>query len=152
MDIDLLNDPLGTGSDGQPVYLRDIWPDASEIDDVVLKSIESDMFRTSYDAVYAGDERWNSLAVPTGDSYEWDNRSTYVRHPPYFEGMSVQPEPLSDVRGARVLAKLADSVTTDHISPAGSIKADGPAGRWLVDGGVEPGEFNSRARAGATTR
>jgi len=143
MDIDLLNDPLGTGGDGQPVYLRDIWPDASEIDDVVLKSIESDMFRTSYDAVFTGDDRWNGLEVPSGDSYEWDNRSTYVRHPPYFEGMSPQPEPLRDVRSARVLAKLADSVTTDHISPAGSIKADGPAGRWLVDGGVEPGEFNS---------
>ena len=143
MDIDLLNDPLGTGRDGQPVYLRDIWPDASEIDDVVLKSIESDMFRTSYDAVFTGDERWNQLQVPPGDSYEWDDRSTYVRHPPYFEGMTAQPLPLRDVRGARVLAKLADSVTTDHISPAGSIKADGPAGRWLVDGGVEPGEFNS---------
>jgi aconitate hydratase len=143
MDIDLLNDPLGTGTDGQPVYLRDIWPEASEIDDVVLKSIESDMFRTSYDAVFTGDDRWNSLQVPAGDSYEWDDRSTYVRHPPYFEGMSAQPLPLRDVQGARVLAKLADSVTTDHISPAGSIKAESPAGRWLVDGGVEPGEFNS---------
>jgi aconitate hydratase len=143
MDIDLINDPLGTGSDGAPVYLRDIWPDSTEIDDVVMKSIESDMFRTSYDAVFSGDERWNHLAVPTGDSYEWDERSTYVRHPPYFDGMTAAPVPLVDVHNARVLAKLADSVTTDHISPAGTIKADGPAGRWLVDGGVEPAEFNS---------
>ena len=143
MDIDLQNDPLGTGSDGQPVYLRDIWPDSAEIEKVVLASIESDMFRTSYNAVFDGDDRWNALSVPTGDSYEWDERSTYVRHPPYFEGMTAVPGPLADVHGARVLAKLADSITTDHISPAGSIKADGPAGRWLVDGGVEPGEFNS---------
>ncbi len=143
MDTDVVNDPLGHGSDGQPVYLRDLWPSAAEIESVVQDALQSDMFRASYDAVFNGDERWNSLNVPESSSYQWDDRSTYVRHPPYFDGMTVDPAPLADVHGARVLAKLADSVTTDHISPAGSIKADGPAGRWLVDGGVEPGEFNS---------
>ena len=143
MDIDLLNEPLGTGSDGTPVYLRDIWPSTEEIDRVVQEAIQSDMFRASYDSVFAGDERWNSLDVPKGASYEWDDRSTYVRHPPYFDNMPPSPAPLTDVRGARVLAKLADSVTTDHISPAGSIRRDGPAGRWLIDGGADPSDFNS---------
>ncbi|HET9071670.1 MAG TPA: aconitate hydratase AcnA [Acidimicrobiales bacterium] len=143
MDADLVGEPLGTGSDGEPVYLRDVWPTPHEVAAVVDGSIESGMFRSSYGDVFAGDERWRSLEVPGGSSYAWDDRSTYVRNPPYFDGMPADPAPLTDVRGARVLARLGDSVTTDHISPAGSIKADGPAGRWLVDGGVDPGEFNS---------
>ncbi|HWG74553.1 MAG TPA: aconitate hydratase AcnA [Acidimicrobiales bacterium] len=143
MDIDLMNDPLGTGGDGRPVYLRDIWPSSVEVDRVVQDSIHSEMFRKSYGEVFEGDARWRGLQVPSGASYEWDDRSTYVRNPPYFAGMPEAPAPLTDVRGARVLAKLGDSITTDHISPAGSIRADGPAGRWLVDGGVDPGDFNS---------
>ncbi len=143
MDMDIVNEPLGEGSDGQPVYLRDIWPSPQEVADVVGSSIASDMFSGSYGSVYEGDERWRSLDVPTGDAYAWDSTSTYVRQPPYFEGMTMTPEPLADVRGARVLAKLGDSVTTDHISPAGNIRKDGPAGRWLVDGGVDQSDFNS---------
>jgi aconitate hydratase len=143
MDFDITSTPLGVDPSGHPVYLRDIWPSSAEVAGVVEASIESDMFRTSYSDVFKGDDRWNSLEVPGGDAYEWDNRSTYVRKPPYFDGMPQEPLPLRDVHGARVLAQLGDSVTTDHISPAGSIRADGPAGQWLVDGGVEPGEFNS---------
>jgi aconitate hydratase len=143
MDADIVNEPLGIGSDGSPVYLRDIWPTPKEVTSVVDGSIESSMFRASYDAVFEGDERWNSLDIPTGAAYEWDARSTYVRQPPYFADMPESPRPLADVHDARVLAKLGDSVTTDHISPAGNIRADGPAGRWLVDGGAEPGDFNS---------
>lgn len=143
MDADIVGEPLGTGSDGNPVFLRDIWPSPHEVATVIDGSIESAMFQRSYADVFAGDERWRALEVPSGAFYEWDERSTYVRNPPYFEGMPASPAPLTDVRGARVLAVLADSVTTDHISPAGNIKADSPAGRWLVDGGVDPGEFNS---------
>jgi aconitate hydratase len=143
MNADIVAEPLGTGSDGQPVYLRDIWPTPKDVSAVVDASVESAMFRASYDAVFAGDERWNALDVPTGAAYEWDDRSTYVRKPPYFDGMPETPGALSDVRDARVLAKLADSVTTDHISPAGNISADGPAGRWLVDGGATAADFNS---------
>jgi len=143
MDVDLINSPLGSGADGQPVYLRDIWPSPAEVAAVIESSVESKMFTSSYESVYTGDERWQSLSVPTGAAYQWDNTSTYVRQPPYFEGMSMAPAPLRDVRGARVLAVLGDSVTTDHISPAGNIRSDGPAGRWLIDGGVDPGDFNS---------
>jgi aconitate hydratase len=143
MDMDIVAEPLGTGSDGKPVYLADIWPSPAEVAAVVGEAIQSDMFRASYGEVYRGDERWNALDVPTGSSYEWDDRSTYVRQPPYFVGMPESPGPLSDVKGARVLALLGDSVTTDHISPAGNIRRDGPAGRWLIDGGVEPVDFNS---------
>jgi aconitate hydratase len=143
MDADLVNDPLGTGTDGQPVYLRDIWPSPAEVAAVIEVSVESKMFTSSYESVYEGDERWRNLDIPTGDAYEWDGRSTYVRKPPYFDGMSLTPTPLADVTGARVLAKLGDSVTTDHISPAGNIRRDGPAGRWLEDGGVDAGDFNS---------
>jgi aconitate hydratase len=143
MDTDLMNDALGTGGEGQPVYLRDIWPSAADVAAVVDESVESKMFTSSYDSVYEGDDRWRGLDVPAGDAYVWDSTSTYVRQPPYFEGMRLTPEPLKDVRGARVLAKLGDSVTTDHISPAGSIRLDSPAGRWLADGGVEPKDFNS---------
>ncbi len=143
MDIDLVNDALGTGSDGQPVYLRDIWPTPAEVAEAVDGSIESKMFTSSYDSVYEGDERWRHLDVPTGEAYEWDESSTYVRKPPYFDGMSMSPAPLADVRGARVLAKLGDSITTDHISPAGNIRKDGPAGRWLIERGIDPVDFNS---------
>ncbi|MDE3205769.1 MAG: aconitate hydratase AcnA, partial [Acidobacteriota bacterium] len=142
MKVDLVGEPLGTGSDGQPVYLRDIWPSPAEVAEVTGASITSEMFAGSYGSVYEGDSRWQQLEVPTGDSYEWDPTSTYVRKPPYFDGMGMTPAPLADVRGARVLAKLGDSVTTDHISPAGNIRKDGPAGRWLLDGGVDPADFN----------
>ncbi|MDQ2754825.1 MAG: aconitate hydratase AcnA, partial [Actinomycetota bacterium] len=141
MDLDLMTEPLGEGRDG-PVYLRDIWPSPQEVASVIASSLDADAFRRSYADVFTGDERWQALDIPTGDAYEWDERSTYVRNPPYFEGMSATPAALGDVRDARVLAKLADSVTTDHISPAGNIRADSPAGRWLADGGVETSDFN----------
>ncbi len=143
LDVDLLNEPLGTDGDGQPVYLKDIWPSSEEVDRVIGEAIASDMFRKSYAEVFQGDERWNGLEVPTGDSFAWDDDSTYVRNPPYFEGMPEQPAGLADIRGARVLAKLGDSVTTDHISPAGTIRKDGPAGAWLQEHGVDPKDFNS---------
>jgi aconitate hydratase len=143
MDIELDSDPLGIGSDGEPVYLRDIWPSSKEIAQVVEEAVQSDMFRKSYGEVFEGDERWNGLDIPTGDRFAWDSDSTYVAQPPYFEGMSNEPEPITDIEGARVLAKLGDSVTTDHISPAGSIKKDSPAGKWLIEHGVEPRDFNS---------
>jgi aconitate hydratase len=143
MDIELDHDPLGIGSDGEPVYLRDIWPSSQEVAQVVEEAVQSDMFRKSYGEVFAGDERWNGLDIPTGDRFAWDEQSTYVALPPYFEGMDPEPQPITDIEGARVLAKLGDSVTTDHISPAGSIKKDSPAGKWLIDHGVEPRDFNS---------
>jgi aconitate hydratase len=143
MDADLVEAPLGHGPSGEPVYLRDIWPTPQEVAAVVETAIESKMFSASYGSVYEGDARWKHLDVPSGDAYAWDPKSTYVRKPPYFEGMSMTPAPLSDVKGARVLARLADSVTTDHISPAGNIRRDSPAGRWLDDGGVEPADYNS---------
>jgi aconitate hydratase len=125
------------------VYLRDIWPSTAEIAQTVEEAVQSDMFRKSYGAVFEGDERWNGLEVPTGDRFAWADESTYVRNPPYFEGMDAEPQELTDIEGARVLAKLGDSVTTDHISPAGSIKKDSPAGKYLIEHGVEPKEFNS---------
>ncbi|MCW3157817.1 aconitate hydratase AcnA [Micropruina sonneratiae] len=143
MDIDLLNDPLGEGSDGQPVYLRDIWPSTQEVEDVVNGSISADMFTSRYADVFAGDDTWRSLPTPTGDTFEWDADSTYVRKPPYFEDMPAEPVPVTDVSDARVLLKLGDSVTTDHISPAGAIKADSPAGTYLTEHGVERRDFNS---------
>jgi aconitate hydratase len=143
MDIDLLDDPLGTDPDGTPVYLRDLWPSSAEVQEVIRQAVQSDMFRRSYAQVFEGDERWNSLDVPTGESFAWDEASTYVRRPPYFDGMPATPEPVTDIRGARVLAVLGDSVTTDHISPAGVIKRDSPAGRYLVEQGVQPRDFNS---------
>jgi aconitate hydratase len=142
MDVDLATEPLGTDPDGTPVYLRDIWPSTAEVNAAVAESVESEMFRKSYGEVFAGDERWQGVASPTGSRYAWAE-STYVRKPPYFEGMPAEPAPLVDVRGARVLARLGDSVTTDHISPAGSIRKDGPAARWLMDHSVDPGDFNS---------
>lgn len=143
MDIDLYKEPLGTGKDGQPVYLRDIWPSSSEVAAVVESSIVSDMFKTGYADVFAGDERWQQLPTPAGDIFEWDAASTYVRKPPYFVGMPQAPEPVSDIMGARVLAKLGDSVTTDHISPAGSIAKNSPAAAYLMEHGVQPQDFNS---------
>jgi aconitate hydratase len=143
MDVDLVEDPIGEDRDGQPVFLRDIWPSAEEVARTIEQAVRSDMFRTSYDSVYAGDERWRSLPTPTGDRFVWEDASTYVRNPPYFEGLPREPAPVGDVAGARVLALLGDSVTTDHISPAGSIKPDSPAGRYLQERGVPPKEFNS---------
>ncbi|HEV8373103.1 MAG TPA: aconitate hydratase [Actinomycetota bacterium] len=143
MDVDLLNDPLGADPDGNLVYLRDIWPSDAEVSELIGRAVQSDMFRKSYAEVFEGDERWNSMDVPTGQSFAWDDASTYVHRPPYFDGMPATPEPLADIRGARVLAVLGDSVTTDHISPAGVIKRDSPAGNYLVEQGVEPKDFNS---------
>jgi aconitate hydratase len=142
MDADIVNDPLGEDPDGNPVHLRDIWPSEQEVAQTVEQAVQSDMFRKSYAEVFDGDERWNSLAVPTGDRFAWSD-STYVRQPPFFRDLSTDPEPLSDVDGARVLAVLGDSITTDHISPAGSIKRDGPAGAYLQEHGVAPRDFNS---------
>ncbi len=143
MDIDLANDPLATDPQGNPVYLRDVWPTDAEIEEIVGSAIGSEMFSESYADVFAGDQRWQALPTPEGQVFEWDADSTYVRKPPYFEGMPSEPEPVADVTGARVLLKLGDSVTTDHISPAGSIKADSPAGRYLTEHGVERKDFNS---------
>jgi aconitate hydratase len=143
MDVDIVSDPLGTGADGAPVFLRDIWPSDAEIAAVVEASIASEMYTSDYSDVFAGDERWQTLPTPTGEIFDWDPASTYVRRPPYFEGMPREPQPVTDLDGARVLAKLGDSVTTDHISPAGSIKADSPAGRYLVEHGVQRADFNS---------
>jgi aconitate hydratase len=144
IDIDLLQEPLGHDRQGLPVYLRDIWPSSAEVEQTLQTSIKSDMYRRSYGAVYAGDERWNALEVPSGDRFEWAPTSTYVRRPPYFEGMSKEnPTTVPDIRGARAIAVLGDSVTTDHISPAGSIKKDSPAGRYLLGQGVALSDFNS---------
>jgi aconitate hydratase len=143
MDIDLLDQPLGQGSDGEDVFLKDIWPSAAEVEAAIEKAVESDMFRASYGEVFDGDERWNSLGVPEGERFAWDDESTYVRHPPFFEELPREPEAVQDIEGARVLAILGDSVTTDHISPAGSIKEDSPAGRYLKEHGVEKRDFNS---------
>jgi len=143
MDIDLSTEPLGADINGDPVYLHDIWPSPREVQDVIDAAVSADMFTKDYADVFAGDERWRSLPTPTGDTFEWDASSTYVRKPPYFEGMGASPAPVSDIDGARVLAKLGDSVTTDHISPAGSIKADSPAGRYLSEHGVDRKDFNS---------
>jgi aconitate hydratase len=143
MDIDIVRDPLGQDEQGEDVYLRDIWPGEREVASTIEQAVQSDMFRKSYGEVFAGDERWNTLAVPTGDRFVWDTDSTYVRLPPYFQDMPAEPEPVRDIERARVLAKLGDSVTTDHISPAGSIKRDGPAGKYLQEQGVAPRDFNS---------
>ncbi|MBG0824438.1 aconitate hydratase AcnA [Planomonospora sp. ID91781] len=143
MDIDLNAEPLGTGADGEPVFLADIWPSPEEVSEVVSSSIDQEMFLRDYADVFKGDETWQSLPIPTGDTFEWDPASTYVRKAPYFDGMPAQPEPVTDISGARVLAKLGDSVTTDHISPAGSIKPGTPAAEYLRANGVEVRDFNS---------
>ncbi len=143
IDLDLHTQPLGTGKDGKPVYLRDIWPSAKEVDEVVRRSIKSAMFKKSYGEVFAGDERWNGLPVPGGDRFAWEPDSTYIRQAPYFDDMPATPGPTTDIRGARVLCLLGDSITTDHISPAGSIRKTSPAGQYLVTRGVQPLDFNS---------
>jgi aconitate hydratase len=143
MDLDVYNEPLGVAKDGTPVYLRDLWPSSQEVTELIGQAVQSDMFRKSYAAVFEGDDHWASLEVPGGARFAWDPDSTYVRQPPYFENMPTEPEPPRDVRGARVLAVLGDSVTTDHISPAGVIKRDSPAGRYLTEHGVDVKDFNS---------
>ncbi|TLZ50831.1 MAG: aconitate hydratase [Gammaproteobacteria bacterium] len=143
LDIDLATEPLGTGSDGKPVYLKDLWPSDAEVQELMVRSIDSQMFRSSYANVFKGDENWTGIQVPAGQRYAWDPGSTYVKSPPYFDAMSMTPPALEDVRGARVLALLGDSVTTDHISPAGNIARNSPAARYLVEHGVDPKDFNS---------
>jgi aconitate hydratase len=143
IDVDLRKDALGKDREGNPVYLSDIWPTQREVDEVVQHSITSAMFTKSYGEVFEGDERWRSLKVPEGETYAWDGTSTYIQRAPYFDEMSLKPPPVSDIKKARVLAVLGDSVTTDHISPAGSIKKDSPAGIYLQEHGVKPAECNS---------
>jgi aconitate hydratase len=143
IDTDLRKDALGKGKDGKPVYLADIWPTQREVDEAVEKSVTAEMFSKSYADVFQGDERWRGLAVPKGQTYAWEEDSTYIRRAPYFDDMKLQPSPVGDIHSARVLAVLGDSVTTDHISPAGSIKKDGPAGKYLQEHGVKPADFNS---------
>ncbi|MCC4591802.1 aconitate hydratase AcnA [Xanthomonas campestris pv. cannae] len=142
-DIDLTRDPLGTGSDGQPVYLRDIWPSNKEIGDTIAATVGPEMFKQNYADVFKGDSRWNTIASPDGELYAWDGASTYIKNPPYFDGMTMQVGRIEDVHGARVLGLFGDSITTDHISPAGNIKKDSPAGRFLQERGVQPADFNS---------
>jgi len=143
MDIDLDREPLGLDPEGKPVYLTDIWPSPEEVSSVVSSAVAADMFTADYADVFRGDDNWRGLEVPSGDTFEWDAASTYVRRPPYFDGMPATPEPVTDIHGARVLAKLGDSVTTDHISPAGAIKATAPAGLYLTEHGIERADFNS---------
>ena len=144
MDVDLQGEPLGHDSEGKPVYLADVWPSADEITEVLRSSIDTEMFASSYAKAFEGDERWNALDVPSGSSFAWDNaHSTYVHKPPFFEGMTREPAPIAPIQGGRVLAVLGDSVTTDHISPAGNIRANSPAGQWLIERGVDVADFNS---------
>ena len=143
MDIDLYNDPIGTDRNGSNVFLKDIWPTQKEVAEVVTSCVTADQFEASYGNVYAGDSNWQNLRAPAGDRFTWDSSSTYIQHPPYFAGMGFELDPVTDIKGARVLALLGDSVTTDHISPAGAIKADSPAGTYLREHGVEPKDFNS---------
>jgi aconitate hydratase A / 2-methylisocitrate dehydratase len=143
MDVDITTEPLGQDAEGNDVFLRDIWPTSQEIQLVVDSAVASEMFSRDYADVFTGDERWQNLPTPTGNTFDWDAESTYVRKPPYFDGMSAEPSPVTDIAGARVLAKLGDSVTTDHISPASSIKFDSPAGTYLSEHGVERRDFNS---------
>ena len=143
MDIDLFNDPIGQDKDGNDVFMKDIWPTEAEIEEVIGSSISSEMFKERYADVFKGDERWRSLPTPEGATFDWDDASTYVRKAPYFDGMPREAAPVEDIAGARVLLKLGDSVTTDHISPAGNIKADSPAGKYLTEHGVEQRDFNS---------
>lgn len=143
MDFDFENEALGQDTEGNDVFLKDIWPDPTEVQQIIDASIDTEMFTSQYATIFDGDERWQSLETPSGSTFEWDEKSTYVRKPPYFEGMTMQPDPVSDISGARVLLKLGDSVTTDHISPAGSFKSDTPAGRYLLENGVQRKDFNS---------
>ena len=143
MDIDLVNEPLGTDRDGNDVYLRDIWPDSEEIQETISRAVQGEMFARTYADVFTGDDNWRALDTPEGDLFAWEDASTYVRRPPYFDGMSREPQRVEDFDGARCLVIVGDSVTTDHISPAGSIKPDSPAGKYLVEHGVERKDFNS---------
>jgi aconitate hydratase len=143
LDVDLVNDPIGEDADGNAVYLKDIWPSTHEVQDTVNANVSSDMFRKSYASVFQGDERWNSIDSPTGEMFAWDDDSTYIQNPPYFQGMTLDAPGVQDIRGARCLARLGDSITTDHISPAGAIKEDSPAGRYLLEKGVQKADFNS---------
>jgi aconitate hydratase len=142
LNVDLNEEPLGVSAAGKPVYLRDVWPSAQEVADCVHKNITSAMFRNSYSGVFDGDERWKSIKVSAGKVYAWDDRSTYVKNPPYFDGMTMQPAAIGEIRGARALAVLGDSVTTDHISPAGNIAKSSPAAQYLMSQGVQPADFN----------
>ncbi len=143
IDLDLLTEPIGQDGQGKPVFLKDIWPSQQEVEAAIQAGLDPEMFRNSYGSVYSGNARWNEMPVPRGDRFQWDPKSTYVKHPPYFEGMKLEPAPVTDIGAARVLALLGDSITTDHISPAGSIKASGPAGQYLIERGVRPEDFNS---------
>jgi aconitate hydratase len=143
MDFDIVNESLGDDKSGKPVYLRDIWPTPDEVEKTMRSSVTSEMFRKEYADVFTGDEHWRALPIPEGDLYAWDEKSTYIKHPPYFENMPLKPTALEDLHGLRALAVLGDSVTTDHISPAGSIPADTPAGKYLIAHGVQPKDFNS---------
>jgi aconitate hydratase len=143
IDTDLRKDAIGKGKDGKPVYLADLWPTQREVEEAVEQSVTAEMFSKSYAEVFAGDERWRGLSIPKGQTYDWEKDSTYIRRAPYFDDMKIQPSPVDDIRSARVLAVLGDSVTTDHISPAGSIKKDSPAGKYLQEHGVKPADFNS---------
>ena len=143
MNVDLTSEPLGEDTDGRPVYLRDLWPTESEIQRTIGEAVSAEMFRRQYAQVFTGNERWQKLPAPTGDRFAWDESSTYVRRPPFLDGITREPAKLTEIRGARVLALLGDSITTDHISPAGAIKTDSPAGRYLIEQGVQPRDFNS---------
>jgi aconitate hydratase len=143
LDVDLTTEPLGQGSDGQDVYLKDIWPTNKEISDLMAGAVTADMFKKNYADVFKGDQRWSGIASPDGDLYAWDPDSTYIKNPPYFDGMTMELQPVEDVRGARCIGLFGDSITTDHISPAGAIKKDSPAGRFLIERGVKPLDFNS---------
>ncbi len=143
MNFDFDKDPLGQDQQGKDVYLKDIWPDPAEVEEIIASAVDTEMYAQEYGTIFDGDQRWQSLETPTGNTFDWDPESTYVRKPPYFEGMTMNPDPVADIEGARVLLKLGDSVTTDHISPAGSFKADTPAGKYLVSHGVERKDFNS---------
>jgi len=143
VDIDLASEPLGTDGEGRPVFLKDLWPSPAEIAVAATKSVKQEMFETAYATVFQGDASWRSIPVPQGVTYAWDDASTYIKRPPYFDGMGKTPAPVEEIRGARALAVLGDSITTDHISPAGTIKKDSPAGRYLTGLGVEPKDFNS---------
>ena len=152
MQIDLTTEPLAIAADGQPVYLRDLWPTEREIQETMLASVHQEMFRSQYAHVFDGDERWQTLPVPAGDRFNWEADSTYIRNPPFFDGLTLDPAPPADMRGARVLALLGDSVTTDHISPAGSIPADSPAGVYLIAHGVPAARLQLVRRAPGQSR
>ena len=150
LHADLLGEPLGNGRDGQPVYLRDVWPAETEIAEAIGACLRADMFAKDYADIFTGDEHWQGLAVPGTETFQWDERSTYVRRPPYFDDLGLDPEPVTDITGARVLAKLGGSVTTDHISPAGAIGAGSPAGRYLIEHGIDRQGSTLTAPGGAT--